>query len=269
MCFLCGACRVAQCSPGSWCSTETQIPCSQNTFNPRPAAHLITDCERCPERTSTLGVDGATSAEACVCGEDFYRADLEHATDRRGCVDRCCTCPIGTSCPGGTPLVSLPLKRGYFRLDNTSADVRRCPDAAANCKGRNECPASTSGCRGGPNVSEVCMPTLAGVFCRECAHDDAYYVEATPERSAHCKPCASAVENAFSSEGNMIAIYVVSVAGLAFVMLILCCYRLPPRLHARRRRVQQRLQRAWHKAAREYMVLNKVRTPRRSLPKVL
>ena len=52
------------------------------------------------------------------------------------------------SCGVGTTLASLPVKRGYFRLNALSLDVRRCPDAATNCDDAPECPESTSGCRG-------------------------------------------------------------------------------------------------------------------------
>ena len=258
------ACSI--CETGHYCSATDQIPCSLNTFNVNRSSHLITDCERCPPRTSTLDKDAATSPDDCVCGENYYRAFADHIHGRRGCTLHpqggagCCTCPVGTDCEGGTPLQGLPLRRGYFRLNGVSADVRRCPDAAANCTGRNECPWSTSGCHGGPNASEICMPTLTGVFCRSCESDEHYYVQATPEKSAHCLSCAGVIDRAFTSDGNMVALWILGAAALALISLTLCCARgLPPRLHARRRRIQQLLARLWRKAAREYTVLNKLK----------
>jgi hypothetical protein len=64
------ACRW--CSPGSWCSADRQIPCAESTYNSEPGASLITNCTRCPERTSTNEVTGATSAANCSCSVDFY-----------------------------------------------------------------------------------------------------------------------------------------------------------------------------------------------------
>ena len=42
--------------------------------------------------------------------------------------------PVGTECTqSGVTLLDVPIKPGYFRLSARSMDVRRCPDAAANC----------------------------------------------------------------------------------------------------------------------------------------
>ena len=261
-----GATACKNCAPGHWCSASEQIPCSLNTFNANRSSHLITDCQRCPPRTSTLDKDAATNPDDCVCGDNYYRAFADHVRRRRGCALHpqggagCCTCPVGTACPGGTPLSDLPLKRGYFRLNESSADVRRCPDAGANCTGRNECPSSSSGCYGGPNATQGCMPTLTGVFCRLCESDDHYYVQATPLKAAHCLSCAGVMKRAFTTEGNMVALWIVGAVVLTMITLTLCCARgMPVWLHARRRRLQQLLARVWHKAAREYTVLNKLK----------
>ena len=254
------------CEAGHWCSATDQIPCSLNTFNVNQSSHLITDCVRCPPRTSTLDKDAAESPDDCVCGDDYYRAFVEHVQGRRGCTLHpqggagCCMCPVGTACPGGTSLSDLPLRRGYFRLNSGSSDVRRCPDSAANCTGRNECPWSTSGCYGGPNASEVCRPTLTGVFCRSCESDDHYYVQAAPGKPAHCLSCAGVVGRAFTTEGNMVALWIIIAIVLTLITLAVCSARgLPAWMHARRRRLQQLLVRLGRTAAREYTVLNKLK----------
>ena len=45
----------------------------------------------------------------------------------------CALCPVGTNCSGAATLDRLPIQPGYWRLDATTTDVRKCPDAAANC----------------------------------------------------------------------------------------------------------------------------------------
>ena len=80
-----------------------------------------------------------------MCGEGFYRASNEHAAGadgggRSACLDprgvfpahlreMCCVCPVGTDCSeGGTYLETLNMKRGYYRIDEQSAEykTRRC-----------------------------------------------------------------------------------------------------------------------------------------------
>ena len=104
------------------------------------------------------------------------------------------------------------------------------------------------------------MPTLTGIFCRLCKNDNNYYVQATPQKAAHCLSCAGVMGRAFTSEGNMVALWILSAAVLALVTLALCCARgLPTQMHARRRRLQKLLARLWRRAAREYTVLNKLK----------
>ena len=111
----------------------SQIPCSENTWNAKPGAHLIIECERCPERTSTLGLSGRRGKDECFCSADYYLAP--DWTDLRGkqasgeCRERCCTCPIGSDCsPGAITLLELPVETGYYRRAADQIDVKRCPD---------------------------------------------------------------------------------------------------------------------------------------------
>ena len=41
---------TAGCEPGYWCSADTQVPCSENTFNSQPKASLVTDDEPSTEQ---------------------------------------------------------------------------------------------------------------------------------------------------------------------------------------------------------------------------
>ena len=104
------------------------------------------------------------------------------------------------------------------------------------------------------------MPTLTGVFCRLCESDNHYYVQATPQKAAHCLSCGGVMGRAFTSEGNMVALWILSAATLTLITLALCCARgLPAWLYTRRRRLQRLLARLWLKAARDYTVLNKLK----------
>ena len=118
------------CQEGYWCTSDAQIACSENTYNPLPKASHQTNCTRCPERTTTLALSARTSVEDCSCSEGFYFAPDNHTEGRdEQCTARCCTCPVGTTCDTGSiSLAMLPLERGYFRLARDSIDVRRCPD---------------------------------------------------------------------------------------------------------------------------------------------
>ena len=62
------------CAKGHWCTADTPIPCSENTYNTNPLAHRVTNCTRCPERTSTLTLSFRTSADDCFCSAEYYRA---------------------------------------------------------------------------------------------------------------------------------------------------------------------------------------------------
>ena len=81
---------------------------------------------------------------------------------------------------------------GYFRLLNESDDIRRCPDAGENCGGQDMCAESSSGCRGTTsNSTEPCLPTLTGVFCRQCRDSDHHYVRASGDAKANCATCGA------------------------------------------------------------------------------
>jgi len=179
------ACLI--CEEGFWCTGGHQVACQSDTYNP-VASRDSTDqraCLPCPTGSSTNGMQSASSLGACVCKEGFYNSNASE-----GGVS-CVTCPSGTNCGVGTALESLPVKRGYFRLNVLSLDVRRCPDAAVNCDDAPACPESTSGCRGTVNgswpsgrrlqalpvqanlhSSAGCHDGLTGVFCRLCTPRD-------------------------------------------------------------------------------------------------
>ena len=235
------------CAPGHWCSADTQIACSENTYNPSPLGNLVTNCTRCPERTSTLGQSGAVSIEACFCDRSFYLApETRDTSNDPACKDRCCVCPIGTDCSAGAiKLARLPIKPGYFRVSADAIDVRRCPDAAAGCSGVT-CDETNSGCSGGNRPDEPCRVGLRGAFCRQCNDSGVFYVPAEKKEAAHCAPC----EGAVSGLASMIMITLFG-CGLA----IFACVAV--RLYGGKQlRHYQKRARA---VAREYTMLNKLK----------
>ena len=105
---------------------------------------------------------------------------------------------VGTNCSGAATLDLLPIQPGYWRLDATTTDVRKCPDAEANCStnfGQSGC-VSTSACIGGTDVDALCEPSLGETFCQACDRSntsvEVYFVPATDDRVAHCEPCGGA-----------------------------------------------------------------------------
>lgn len=130
-------------------------------------------------------------------------------------------CPVGTNCPQlGTSLFDVQLNPGYYRYSRYSLDVRRCPDAGANCSGASECAESTSGCRG--IASSPCADGLDGPFCQLCAapaEDDGlvyYYVPANSIAVASCAPCVQSL-------GSIIGVLLLLVAVVTLVPTALVC----------------------------------------------
>ena len=150
---------------------------------------------------------------------------------------------------------SQPIKRGYFRFEDTSIDVRRCPDASTNCTDAPECPESSSGCKGtmdvaigggdeGASTAEPsfssgrrlkensttaagCYHDLAGPFCRLCArHDDGpavrlYYSAATTSQRAQCRVCRETARDSILSALGWLAL--AAVVALLFRTWYVVC----------------------------------------------
>ena len=153
------------------------------SFNPFEGKTFATACILCPADSTTDNVS-SSSINDCKCQHSFYDA-LE------GSNVSCATCPWGTNCEVGATLHQLDLFKGYWRTQDISLDVRRCPDAASNCSatGQSRCDASTSGCRGGPNANASCAYGLEGPFCRLCELNNTgimVYRPATTRAVAHC-----------------------------------------------------------------------------------
>ena len=178
-----------ECPAGKWCTAGLIVDCGENSYNNETGKTTAVACKLCPLNSYTANTS-STSIDDCLCLAGFYDSIAGHGVD-------CKVCPVGTECGGGATIDRLPLSTGYFRLDNTTIDVRRCPDADSNCStnfGMSEC-VSTSGCVGGTDVKTMCADTLDGTFCQTCDRSSGelvYYVKATGGAGgevATCKPC--------------------------------------------------------------------------------
>ena len=205
------------------------IPCDDGLYCPAGTPNPL-GCESGARIPHAVTVESrATSAASCVCDLDFY-------DDGTGDSSRvhCAVCPSGSNCrlTPGNALVNLPIKRGYFRLDDHSIDVRRCPDAGTNCSSDSpSCAESTSGCHGTtsqPHDGEAigahgCYDDLAGVFCRVCAPRGdgkaVYYAVATTTRRAQCIECRESARDTMLAAFGYVALVAVAM------LVIYYCYR--------------------------------------------
>ena len=219
----------ATCPAGFYCSAASSYACPRGTWNNLTGQTDSSRCKSCPtpERTTTLS-EGAASVDDCVCLDSFYKA----------ANGDCLPCPVGSDCSGpGYALSSIPIRVGYFRPSNESIDIRRCLDASENCGGRDECPESSSGCRG--NASEPCERTLNGIMCLLCKEERHFYVRAKREVIAHCEPCSQA------SSSWWVSTILAFLCVMAAVIIVVLSKKLP--LSARRQ-----LGELWHYATDVY-----------------
>ena len=221
------------CPSGYWCTGGDRVPCTKDTYNPvvSTASTDQSACLSCPDDSTTDGQQNASSVASCLCKVDFY-----DAAEEPDAVD-CEACPSGSDCSAvGNTLVTLPVKRGYYRIDDTDDDVRRCPDAAINCTAASECAESTSGCHGtveprrsspasgffSANTSLNCYEDLTGVFCRLCRDradgKHVYYRSATRIARAQCVECREVARD------TILSFFGLSVLAILFVLLLVYVY---------------------------------------------
>ena len=217
------------CPLGKWCTAGLVVDCPLGTYNPLMDQDFATACIMCPQNSYTRGTS-STSRAACVCNGGFYDANSSTAIDQDlidamiaansnpitmiADVVECLECPVGTTCTQGSTLEGLPLLTGYYRLDNTSVDVRACPDSRKNCSttfGTAQC-VSSSGCQGGQG--NPCAPGLTGTYCQLCDElGDALvsYTQATDDEVATCKDCGDTLASTMIGAAVVLAVMIVAV----------------------------------------------------------
>lgn len=117
------------------------------------------------------------------CSEGFYSLLVG--------ASKCIACPDNADCPGGN---ELDLDKGYWRVDEHSDDVLKCPQKIA--------------CRGGLDVKDQCRSGHEGKYCSVC--QDGYVHSA----EGSCSECRS---GSFLA----VAITVPLVIALIFISFVL------------------------------------------------
>ena len=179
------------CPAGSWCSAGLAILCGTNTFQPEISQTFAGACLQCP-RFAESG-ESSVSVEDCKCQTGYF----DNGTDGVSCEP----CPIGSSCNGpGNTLARLPLLPGYWRTNNDSVDLRRCPDASSP---------NTTACA---NMNGVpCKPWTTGPYCRVCnVTDGSRYFDLGQSACVQC--------------GNTVATSLAALVGITLAVLFLLCW---------------------------------------------
>ena len=238
------------CPRGKWCTAGLVVDCPLGTYNPLEDQDFATACIVCPLNSNTRDTNSTSRAD-CVCDGGFFDANASVAIDRdlvTGLVATgatveeamaialrsaaliadvidCQICPIGSACDRGATLEALPLVAGYYRLKNTTNDVRECPDARKGCAstfGTAACE-SLSGCQGG--VGNICGDQLSGVYCEQCERSGelVYYVKATEDRTATCAPCGDSLVGSFTVGAVVLA----TIVFCALLIYLVRCKMTP------------------------------------------
>ena len=175
------------------CSAGLTVACGINTYQPATNRISAGACKQCPN--SAESNESSASIEDCKCQEGYY--DSKAAAGNVSCVP----CPIGSECKGsGGTLALLPLVPGYWRTDNGSPDLRRCPDASSP---------DTTACA---NVNGLlCKPWTTGPYCRVCnVTDGSRYFDSGQSACVQCGVTATTSLAAF--------------VGITLAVLFLLCW---------------------------------------------
>ena len=119
----------------------------------------------------------------CLCNPGYYDPIVY---DDNATKLHCEPCPYGTTCnSSGITVHSLVIHRGYFRISNSTADVRQCPDMAAVVSLFSR----PSGCKGGEGGGDaLCRDKLGGVYCSTCREElqGTHYYDAAERECREC-----------------------------------------------------------------------------------
>jgi hypothetical protein len=153
-----------------WASRPT--PCNKGTYTPA-GTHRQSElaCVPCPSHTTTLA-RGAGGLAGCICEHGFF-----HRTPSAGICEQC---PAGGFCSEWNTLVStIRLEAGWWRVSNTSSDLRACPIAKPCLGNLNSASPTSSVC--GPGVDPA-VP-----YCSHCLDHPRFYLDSG---SGACKACS-------------------------------------------------------------------------------
>ena len=169
----CPTCPEGSTMSAAGSTSVDQCICQQGRFLSIDADGAT--CPQCKDELegSTSLVAGATSVEACVCTQNYF---LKANETSRTCV-ACDPALMDCSIPGIT-LANMPIKRGGWRLSNTTSTVYECfnPDACvgnpvvvgSNATQRRRLSAGASTSTAG---NTLCAPGHTGFLCGACVAD--------------------------------------------------------------------------------------------------
>ena len=85
---------------------------------------------------------------------------------------------------GPMSLATVPMLPGYWRTNENSSDLRRCPDASS--------PDTTACANNGANGTQICKPWTKGPFCRVCnVTDGSQYFDSVRSACVQCGDTAA------------------------------------------------------------------------------
>ncbi|KAH8067329.1 hypothetical protein JL721_7744 [Aureococcus anophagefferens] len=205
-----GASAQAPCPAGTE-STSAAVACSPCRVGYYSNLTKQFACQLCPSPTTTLA-EGKTYCDACI--GDYYwdqRRYVQHAVETPlaesgqplPCKDCCLECDGAcavdgddcVSCPAGTTLESMDLKKNYWRVSERAKKIYECT--------------LEKSCDGGWNSS--CAPGHKGPLCGSCeAH---FFYDAVKNR---CEDCGDKIKATGSNIVGTIlaALLLLSVVGV-------------------------------------------------------
>ena len=168
---ICAACPEGSSTASNGATSVNQCVCDAGRFFKIDASGAAT-CPQCKDEipNSASILKGATSFDACDCIPGFYQSIVNGTQTCVACDPILMDCSI----PGIT-LANMPIKRGGWRLSNTTSTVYECfnPDACAgnpgaagsNATQRRRLSAGASTSTAGDNL---CSLGHTGFLCGAC-----------------------------------------------------------------------------------------------------
>ena len=125
------------CTPGTYKPFDGLfdcIPCEADAYSSFSGS---IKCEKCQDNTTTNGIQGSKSSDACVCKPGYFLNPKydEHSNSHSKCI----ICPSGSFCPSIN--MSIPLaKPGFWRSDEDFTTFYAClPQVSCGGIGSNNC----------------------------------------------------------------------------------------------------------------------------------
>jgi len=169
---------------------------------------------QCAQCSLAAGEGSEPGAGGCVCAAGFY--DATPGEDAPSC--KSCDVAGVRSCPMGTTIATLPVKRGWWRATPSSDDVEEC-DHRDDCSG------------GAATGDGLCRHATQGPLCRIC--EKGYYAGSRAmdgsKRSLGCTEC-----NGDTLPARHVRLLCVFLGVLAFLALMGACAMRYRRAHVMR-----------------------------------